>query len=166
ERHAKKVPGGTNGSGFGIKFSRRTRRIPRPITSRRLSAAERALKRQRDKYPLLSDWVAESQPTAEERLEHFQEVDIEREKSYRQWDARKWKQARAWLRTLPRQERLQLIHEWNQTRCPHTAAYFADFISQHIPAAKEEARRKLAAMVEAHREQKLQALGFYRGKAE
>ena len=34
-------------------------------TPRKLKSAERRLKQEREKYPLLVDWIAEQQPTAQ-----------------------------------------------------------------------------------------------------
>lgn len=138
-----------------MKFTRRSRTSPRPITNRRLKLAEKALQRERDKFPLLADWVAEQQPTPLGRLEHFQDAAVVREKMWRQHTADTWRRARRWLFILSECDRRKLIAEWNNSFCPKTSEYFADFISHRIPAANEEGKQSLQQMIDERRKQAL-----------
>ena len=75
-----------------IRFEKRLYKTKaRGITPRRLAAAKRALKRQRDKYPLFADQIAARQPTPEERI---WEMDI---KFVLQWDKLRQATCKKWL---------------------------------------------------------------------
>lgn len=111
-----------------MRFKRYRTRTPRPITPRRLSAAKRALQRERDKFPLLTDWVAQQQPTPEGRLDHFQSVEARRIESTRQNRADNWKRARRLLRLLPSEIRQAILDKWNNHSMPADPAYLGDLI--------------------------------------
>lgn len=75
-----------------MRFRRRPKYPIRPITPRRVAISERKLKAERDRYPLLTDWITQQQPTAVERLENFQDCEAFRRQQWRNWDARTWKE--------------------------------------------------------------------------
>ena len=143
-----------------MKFNRYPHRSQyrRPVTKRRIAAAERALKRERDKFPLLADWIAEQQPTAVERVEFYNDAGDRRFAAFRDNRAKTWKRARAELRKLPKAERQRLIAQWDASPYPKDAEYFADFLTQNIPGLKE---RKLAEMEEEIKRRKEEKLREY-----
>lgn len=127
-----------------MKFKKVPRTEPRPITKRRLKCAEKALQKERDKFPLLVDWVAEQQPTPIERLKGFQQGEISWEQSNRKYIADRWRRSRKYLYQLPAEERKKLIQEWNEHPClPKTHEYFGDFLCTRVPWIKEEAIKRL-----------------------
>lgn len=126
-----------------MKFKKIPRRCPRPITPRRLKASQRALQKERDKFPLLSDWVAEQQPTPEQRLVKFQGWELEAEKKSRKYAALVWCRSIKILYSLPFEVRQELLKEWNESHLPKTHEYFAEFLTTCIPSAKEAALKRL-----------------------
>ena len=105
---------------------------PRGITPRRLSAAKRALQRQRERLPLFSDQVAAEQGTPEERIEHFDQNQLEREKGHRDLAARHWRWGRHQLSQLSAEIRLEIIERWNRSLIPPHSHYFADFVRRQL----------------------------------
>jgi hypothetical protein len=70
---------------------------------------------QRDKYPLLSDWIAQQQPTPEERILKADESIIWQQQYWRDCSARCWRKWRARLYRLSLPERQLLLSEWNDS---------------------------------------------------
>ena len=111
-----------------MKFARQYRRVLRPVTGRRLSAARRALQRQADEVALFP----ELQPTEtpEQRIArldtdakaHFQRL--------RDHTATTWRRARRAFRSLSAIQREQVLARWNAPTWhpPHEAHYLADLI--------------------------------------
>lgn len=114
-----------------IKFKRYPHHKPKGITSRKLKAQEKILKKEREKFPLLTDWIADQQPTAEEKILKQQQNAVNYFKKLRNHDAKTWIEARKKLRSLPKTEQLHLIEKWNNSGIPKSAEYFADFIRRH-----------------------------------
>ena len=85
---------------------------PRGITPRRLSAAKRALQRQRERLPLFADQVAAEQGTPEERIEYFDQKQLERDQGHRDLAARHWRWGRHQLSQLSAEIRLEIIERW------------------------------------------------------
>jgi hypothetical protein len=111
-----------------MKFTRCPyKAVAKGITPRRLAAAKRALQKQKDKYPLLSDWIAQQQPTPEERILKADESIIWQQQYWRDCSARCWRKWRARLYRLSLPERQLLLSEWNDSHYPKTSGYFADF---------------------------------------
>lgn len=115
----------------------------RPITNARLKAAERALKRQANKFPLFADQIRAEQPTAQERLEQFTQSETDWRKRMRDFNAQQWREGRRLLRSLPAEQHLGLIQKWNQKPCPADAGYFLDFLHCSIPGEREKAHQAL-----------------------
>src|SRR3546814_5582208 len=67
-------------------------------TSRKLKAAERRLRLDREKFPLFAAEIAESQPTPEELLDARGRAFVENQQANRDREARNWWRARAELR--------------------------------------------------------------------
>ena len=105
---------------------------PRGITPRRLSAAKRALQRQRERLPLFADQVAAEQGTPEERIEHFDQRQLEREQGHRDLAARHWRWGRYQLSQLSAEIRLEIIERWNSSMIPPQSHYFADFVRRQL----------------------------------
>jgi hypothetical protein len=104
------------------------KRISREVTTARIVASERALKRERDKVPLFASEVAAEQPSARERIE---KIDI----GAQAWlDDRRlrfaalWKASRLKLRTLAVDVALRILAEWQFGYLPGSPEYLADLI--------------------------------------
>jgi hypothetical protein len=118
-----------------MKFSRCPyKAIAKGITPRRLAAAKRTLKKQRDKYPLLTDWIASQQPSPEERILKADQNIVWQQQYWRDSDARCWRKWRERLYRLHVSERQRLLDEWNESHYPKTSEYFADFCRTKIGA--------------------------------
>ncbi|HEY9692419.1 MAG TPA: hypothetical protein V6D15_09450 [Oculatellaceae cyanobacterium] len=57
---------------------------------------------------------------------------MERVQRMRYFAAISWRESRARLRTLPANERREILHEWDKSYRPKTHEYFADFITSKI----------------------------------
>lgn len=99
------------------------------ITKRRLSNSTRALQKEREKLPLLSDWVAEQQPTPEERINNFDKGLIEYQKKLRKYRAEKWREVRKILSCLSLEAKSTVLNYWNNSRIPKDPVYFLDLMS-------------------------------------
>ena len=99
----------------------------RGVTSRRLAAAKRALKRERDNLALFADEVAAEQPSPEERIEHFDRRILDAEQSMRNLTAKHWRWGRNQLEKHP-EHKEQILAQWATSWCPPTGNYFADFV--------------------------------------
>lgn len=115
-----------------IRHANISRLTPRGITPRRLAAAKRFLKRERDHLPLFADEVAAEQPTPEQRIEQADEDLLDYVQSHRDLAARHWKRARRWLSGVSEDTRAEITALWNRRTCPPTAAYFADFVRSEL----------------------------------
>ncbi len=104
----------------------------RASTSRRVAAAERALRRERERYPLFAGQVAEEQGTAEERIARIDHSMIAYDESHRDLAARHWRLGLRLLASVNEEIRSLLIDRWNQSSVPADAAYFADFIRTRL----------------------------------
>jgi hypothetical protein len=82
---------------LSIRRSIRHRPTPRGITPRRLIAAKTALRRERERFPLFADQVAEEQPTPDERIAHFDERLLNGDQGQRDLAAKHWRWARRQL---------------------------------------------------------------------
>ncbi|BDA76069.1 hypothetical protein CAL7716_102350 (plasmid) [Calothrix sp. PCC 7716] len=99
---------------------------------------------------MLSDWIAEQQPTPEGRLVKFQDSEIIAEKRNREYAASMWRHSRKILYSLSFQERQKLVAEWNKSHLPKTYEYFADFLANNIPSVKETALKELEESTNNH----------------
>ena len=115
-----------------MKFLRQSRRILRPITGRRLSAARRALQREADKVALFS----ELQPT-ETPEQRIARLDADAQAHYqrmRDHTAATWRRARGAMRTLTPAQLAQVAERWHTPNWhpPHEAHYLAGLIHTAI----------------------------------
>ena len=117
------------------------RATARPLTKRRLAAAARALRREREECPLFADDIAEDQPNPEERVRTIDAAQAAYWQRIRDYNARTWRAARRILNSLPAEERDRLRAEWQSAPYPASASSFADFLWQRTgrSASREEA---------------------------
>lgn len=113
-----------------VRYERFPRSTARPITPRRLQAADNALRRERERHPLFADEIAADQPTPAERLLEQEALQAAYWQRIRDHVAVTWRKARAILMSLPSEEQRGVRDRWNNTSCPGKAEYFADFIYQ------------------------------------
>ncbi len=111
-----------------MRFERYPRRVLRPITGRRLSAARRALQREADKVALFP----ELQPTEtpEQRIARLDANAEAHLQKIRDHTAATWRRARRALRTLTPAQLAQVMARWHcpHWHPPHEAHYLADLI--------------------------------------
>lgn len=98
-------------------------------TNRKLKAAERRLRLDREKFPLFAAEIAESQPTPEELLDARGKAFLENQQANRDREARNWWRARAELRAIPEPDRATFIRYWNRCKCPGNAAYLLTYMN-------------------------------------
>lgn len=147
-----------------MRFTRRPRRSPRPITQRRLAISERTLRLQREALPLLATWVAEQQPSALERLEGFQRSEVVREIWWRKSEADTWKRARKLLRLLPKKIQAQILSErplggGPRHPCPKDSSYFANHVWHAVKPFVERGEIKIPAELDPRKHLEKRLLG-------
>ncbi len=98
----------------------------RPATSRRVAAATRALRRERDKLPLFADQVASEQPTPEERIDTQEQHCEAWWNRLRDTCAIHWKLGRKMLFAMPDWQ--DVLARWNDAPYPARSEYFADYM--------------------------------------
>lgn len=95
---------------------------------RRVAAAKRALKKQREKLPLFASEIAAGQPTPEERIEFYDQALLKMIKRMRDFDASQWREGRAMLRELTPESRKRFIEYWNNCYGPKKAHYLCTML--------------------------------------
>jgi hypothetical protein len=111
-----------------VKFRRQFRRVLRPVTGRRLSAARRALQREADKVALFPELQPTETPAQRiARLDAAAEAHFQR---LRDHTAATWRRARRAFRSLTPEQREQVLSRWNAPTWhpPHEAHYLAALI--------------------------------------
>lgn len=106
---------------------------PRGVTPRRLAAADRALRLERERLPLFADQVAIEQPTATERIQQIDAAQVEHWQSHRDLAAKHWRWGRRRLADHPATA-TDIFAKWETSSIPPTAAYFADFVRRELRA--------------------------------
>lgn len=117
---------------LAVRHEKAVRGEPRPITARRLAAARRALKKEREDRPLFAEQIAEEQPTPEERIRAHEDENARHWQSIRDHRAVVWRRARAIVYSLLPEQRDALLQAWNRSTIPADAAYFADFVRRFL----------------------------------
>ena len=115
-----------------IRHSLRHRIEPRGTTTRRLAAANRALKKERDRRPLFAEQIAAEQPSPEQRIEDADRCLLDYDQAHRDLAAAHWRRGRRWLSAIPADVRAEIVDLWNRKTCPPTAAYFCDFVRREL----------------------------------
>ena len=109
-----------------MRFFRYPRPLQREITSRRLSAARRAIQRDRDSWALFPEYVKHH--TAEERIAAVDEDVSAAFQLRRQQRAEAWRRARAALRQMPVQQRRDAMEFWQRGIYPASPEYLLALI--------------------------------------
>jgi len=109
-----------------MRFFRYPRPPQREITSRRLSAARRAIKRDRDSWALFPEYVKHH--TAEERIAAVDEDVSAAFQLRRKQRAEAWRRARAALRQMPAQQRRDAMEFWQRGIYPASPEYLLALI--------------------------------------
>ena len=118
-----------------IRHTKRYRHTPRGVTSRRLAAAERALKREREALPLFAAQVAAQQPTAVKRIRDRDALGVRAEQGMRDLEAQHWRWARQQLTAASDEIREDIIATWNRSPTPPNGSYFASFVRTRLRRA-------------------------------
>ena len=105
---------------------------PRGVTPRRLSAATRALRKERERMPLFANQVAAEQLSPEERIQHFDRQLLNQNQGHRDLAAKHWRWGRTQLSFLSVEIRVAILAAWNVSSIPSEAHYFADFIRRQL----------------------------------
>jgi hypothetical protein len=105
----------------------------RPITARRLQAAERFLKKQRESMPLFAEQIAAEQPTAVERIENFEAGNVETVQYRRDHEAAAWRKIRARVAALPESAQRVIRHAWQHSQMPASSSYLAYYLDHWYP---------------------------------
>lgn len=116
-----------------MRHSIQPRPTTREITPRRLAAAERALRLERERLPLFADQVAAEQPSAEERIKRIDAEHAGYWQSHRDLAASHWRWGRRILSEYPAYG-ADILAKWEVSSIPPTAAYFADFVRRELRA--------------------------------
>ena len=98
-------------------------------TNRKLKAAERRLRLDREKFPLFADEIGESQPSPEELLDARARSFVTHQQDNRDRAARNWWQARVELRAIPEPDRAAFIRYWNRCKCPGNGTYLLTYMN-------------------------------------
>jgi hypothetical protein len=93
-------------------------------TASKLRSAERRLKKEREKYPLLVDWIIEQQPTAEEKVGRQLDDWHKWCQEARNRQAQGWRKSRAILYSLTSRDRAKFLEYWNNSNFPGDPGYF------------------------------------------
>jgi hypothetical protein len=111
-----------------MKFVKAQRHGPFQDTSRKRSALARKQRKEREKFPLFSDVIAEGQPDADTVMELRAIQWDQWQQSYRDDRAAKWREARKRLATYGDNLRPRLRHLWNTSPYPKTPVYLLDML--------------------------------------
>ena len=110
-----------------MRFKPYIRADPRPVTRQRLTAARKAIERERARWGMFADQMTFETP--EERIARIDEGVLESIRYRRAQQAETWRRARRALFALPTQRRRELTREWNEHRwLPGDASYLLEFL--------------------------------------
>lgn len=113
-----------------IRHSVRHRPEVRGITSRRVAAAQRALRKERNRYALFADQL--DQDTPQERIAKADRQLLSQEQGHRDLHAKHWRWGRTQLAQQTKEVRREILAAWNRSSIPPTASYFADFVRSRL----------------------------------
>lgn len=121
-------------------------------STRRISAARRAVQRQKDKYALVPELVTSQ--TAEERLDKREATIIAWNKERRHQLAVDWIRARRMLRELPEPKRKSALAYWQRKIYPGHPGYLICLISNILDGSfdPEEEKKQLEKIAEIGRQ--------------
>ncbi len=115
-----------------MRFQRFPHHKARGITPRRLAASKRKLQKERDKFPLLKDWVAEQQPTPEERILTIDDATVDYFQNLRDDNAKSWRESRNIFYSLEPDLRKKIRKAWANSSYPGDGVYFKLFIKSYL----------------------------------
>lgn len=108
------------------RFNIRPTKIARTV--RRVKNAERAIQKEREEIPLFPELVRFK--SADERLNHLDEVQIAYWQNIRNCDARMWRKFRRRIYGLPEADRQKFLDYWNShVMIPGEACYASDTLA-------------------------------------
>jgi hypothetical protein len=113
-----------------MRFTRYPKGEPYQTTPRKLAFARRAVRKEKDRYPLFPELLKHQ--TAEDRLASI--AVVEREtwwQEMRQRQAKLWRKARQALRDLPAGPRAAIKRCWKICGCPGDPVYLLTIIHEH-----------------------------------
>lgn len=97
--------------------------------NRRIAAAKRALKKERERAGLFGEELMRFK-SVEERQTQINERSYDFVHRMREYDTRTWREARAYYYSLSKEGRLETKQYWEGSRSPKEAFRFADLITQ------------------------------------
>jgi len=97
--------------------------------NRRIGAAKRALKREREKAGLFGEELMRF-TSVEERKNQINQSSMDFVERMRKSDARLWREARQYFYALSNDTREEITQYWKRFGCPKRAVYFADLMTQ------------------------------------
>jgi len=123
-----------------MKIRHDMKRIPRatlpPRTARRIANAKRAVEADKESCGLFPE-LAKFQ-TAEERLDHIDDVEVRHWQSIRDYEASCWRKVRRRLQSMDAARRDEFLRVWNASFCPAEAVYALDCMRRMFPDEFEE----------------------------
>lgn len=108
-----------------MRFTRYERHNPIDFNARRLAAFARKQARERERYPLLADHVADEQHSVEEEITRRTARAGSFEQRMRDYYARSWRDARRIYFSQPEAVRAVIRAKWSTWVGPTTSTYFA-----------------------------------------
>lgn len=102
--------------------------VERDISNRRLAAAKRRLRLEREASPLFSDQIAELQPTPEQRIREMDERVKARFEHFDNYQKETWNKSIAELSEMSPDDQKRFMSYWNSGQQPDTPAYLAGAI--------------------------------------
>jgi hypothetical protein len=113
------------------------KKLRKEATASKLRSAERRLKKEREKYPLLVDWIIEQQPTAEEKVDCQLDDWHKWCQEARNRQAQAWRKSRAILYGLTSRDRAKFLEYWNNSNFPGDPGYFMYAVNKFIDGKVE-----------------------------
>jgi hypothetical protein len=107
-----------------MRFTKEFKPYKKAVTKRRISCAERAIKKQQNKIPLFADQI--TWPSPEERIEFFDQQCISQFNKFRQLSLNNWLEGRKILRSFSPEDKKLFLDFWNKSSIPARAEYFVD----------------------------------------
>lgn len=125
-----------------MRFTRFLRYNPIDFTPRREAAFARKQARERARYPLFPEHIAESQRTVADEIALRQLRGDNLERTMRALEAKHWRKGRSMYFAQPEAVRARIQEEWRAWRGPTTAGYFIYVVEKHTG----ESERRSAAI--------------------
>jgi hypothetical protein len=108
-----------------------SRYTPKGVTPRRLAAQKRMLQKKVNSMPLLEEWVRDQSPSPEEKILKNDLEAVNKIQYLRDRQAKSWREVRKILFSLSKENRQQLINEFESKSYPKSPEYWLDFLQKH-----------------------------------